>query len=372
MVDRAISKECTAFLSGHPQRSARETLEALASSRYAELDPDRYGGGGATELLETRMAELTGRRARFVSKGMIAQMAALRVANDRAGRASAAVHPLSHFSRDEQGAVERLHGLALMRIGELSDPFAVRHLEALGEKPGAVSVELPLRNAGYKLTPWDELVAISGWCRTNQVHFHIDGARAWGAAVAYDKSIGEIAALADSIYLSFYKDFGGLYGCVLCGDEDFIDECDDWIARHGGQVFRQFPAAISALEGFDRHFGLMKDYVERARQIARLINDIPGAFTIPRVPHTNGFQIGIECMPDRAEQALDRLTRETLIWIAPGFYAMAREDQCCFDVEIGDGAAELDPAQWAAHIGRLVELSKMTSLGEAKDEPNGG
>lgn len=368
MIDRALMAECHTFISGHEPQSVSAQLHALADSPHAVHEPDRYGGNGATKLLEERVAGLAGREAaRFVSKGTIAQMAALRVWADRSGRPTAAVHQLSHFNQDEMGAIERLHGLALLRCGDTAGPFTVSDLEDLGELPGVVSVELPLRNSGYKLTPWHELVAISDWCKSNNVPFHIDGARAWGAAIAYGKELSEIAALCDSIYLSFYKELGGLYGCVLCGDAEFIAACDPWISRHGGAVFRQFPAAISALDGLDTHLPNLASYANRARKMAAAINGIDGAFTIPSVPHTNGFQIGIECDPDTAERALDALSRESQIWIGPGFYRMQREDQCCFDVEIGTAAARLEPAAWAAHIERLIELTRSAELKPAAE-----
>ncbi len=368
MIDRALMAKCHTYISGHAPQSVSDQLNALAASEHAQLPPDRYGEGGATTLLEQRCADLTGRdAARFVAKGMIAQMAAIRVWCDRSQRPTAAVHQLSHFNQDEMGAIERLHGITLLRCGELSGPFTVKHLDELGELPGVVSVELPLRNSGYKLTPWDDLVDISNWCRDKGVPFHIDGARAWGAAVAYGKSLADIAALCDSIYLSFYKELGGLYGCVLCGDSAFIADADTWISRHGGIPFRQFPAAISALDGLAKHLPHLKDYADRAREIAAAINRVEGAFTIPAVPHTNGFQIGMECDPETAEAALLQLTEESGIWIGPGFYAMAREDQCCFDVEVGTAAMSLDAATWAAHIERLIEMTRAAAAPKAAE-----
>lgn len=368
MIDRALMAQCHTFISGHAPKSVSEQLQALSESAHAALPPDRYGEGGATRLLEERVGELVARdAARFVAKGTIAQMAALRVWCDQSGRPTAAVHQLSHFNQDEMGAIERLHGITLLRCGDLSGPFTVEQLEELGELPGVVSVELPLRNSGYKLTPWEDLVAISEWCRDNHVPFHIDGARAWGAAVTYGKSLAEIAALCDSIYLSFYKELGGLYGCVLCGDGEFVAGADTWIARHGGIPFRQYPAAISALDGLEKHLPRLKDYAARAREMAAAINDVDGAFTIPAVPHTSGFQIGIACDPETAEAALRQLTEESGIWIGPGFYSMAREDQCCFDVEIGTAAMRLEAATWAAHIERLIELTRAAASTKAAE-----
>ena len=38
----------------------------------------------------------------------------------------------------------------------------------------------------------------------------------------YDRSPAEVAALFDSVYISFYKGFGGLSGAMLLGSERFV------------------------------------------------------------------------------------------------------------------------------------------------------
>lgn len=368
MIDVSLRAHCPIALTAHEPRDVRTQLQTLAESPYADLPADAYGNGGAAAELENRLVELTGHAAaKFISKGMIAQMAALRTWAEKSGRMSAAIHRLSHFDYDEMGAVEQLHPIKFLRCGDHSGPFTVADLEALGELPGVVSVELPLRRSGYKLTPWDELVAISEWCRTHQVPLHFDGARAWGAAVGYGKPLSELTALADSIYLSFYKELGGLSGCILAGDDSFIAATAPWVARHGGQLYRQFPATVSALDGLDRHLPKLPEYAARARTIAEAINRIEGAYTIPDVPHTAGFQICLELNAEQAEPALEALTRETRIWLAPGFYKMARENHCCFDVETGSAAARLEPAAWATHIERLIEMTKAGSHPKAAE-----
>lgn len=359
MIDPKLRWSSKHLLNGHVPRDVKSVLQDLADSPYAQEVPDFYGEGGAAELLEARVADLTGREAaRFVAKGMIAQMAALRVHAERSGRMTVAVHRLSHFDYDEMGAVERLHPLQLLRTGDHDNPFTVKDLEALGEVPGVVSVELPLRRAGYRLTPWDDLVAISDWCREKNVPLHLDGARSWGAAVAYGKPLSEVAALGSSIYLSFYKELGGLAGCCLAGDVAFLEAAKPWIVRHGGELFRSFPVAISALDGLDNHLPRLGEYAARAREFAAAINAIDGAYTMPRVPHTNGMQICLELDAAVAEPVLEELTRETGLWLAPGFFKSGREGFCGFDVEIGTGAMSLDADIWADHIERLIDMTR--------------
>ncbi len=359
MIDRALMLECRHVLNGHRPVDMAGQLRALADSPHARGAADFYGDGPAVKALCGRVGGLAGHEAtRFVIKGMMAQMAAFKVWTARSGRPTVAVHRLSHVDYDELGAVERVGGLTVLRTGTGVEPFRVADLEALGEKPGVVSVELPLRRAGYRLLPLDDLREIADWCRDQGVPIHIDGARAWGAAVAYGVDLADLAGLADSIYLSFYKELGGLAGCTLSGSQRFIDEAEAWITRLGGDVFRVFPYAVAALEGLDRHLPVLADYQDLARRIAAAVDEIDGSHCEPAVPHTNGFQIVLGVSPDAAEAVLEDVTRETGIWLTVGFYPRPNENECCFDVEIGSAAVSLNPEDWAAHIGMLVARAK--------------
>ena len=183
----------------------RSRLTQLAAMPEADGRADVYGKGEPVQALEHRVAELLGKpAARFVIKGVIAQQAALRVWSDDRRLSTVALHPLSHLDLDELNALERLHPLRAIRLGQ-TRPFGVRELEEAGEPIGVVTVELPLRRAGFALLEWDDLVAVSAWCRDHGVPLHIDGARLWESAPYYGRSLAEIAALGDSVYVSFYK-----------------------------------------------------------------------------------------------------------------------------------------------------------------------
>ena len=60
----------------------------------------------------------------------------------------------------------------------------------------------------------------------------------------------EIAGLFDTVYVSFYKDLGGIAGSGLAGPEDFIAEAREWRLRHGGTIVRH--VALCRL-GIGRH-----------------------------------------------------------------------------------------------------------------------
>ncbi|MGH2482711.1 MAG: threonine aldolase family protein, partial [Ktedonobacteraceae bacterium] len=210
-----LRASCQRFLSGHLPRTQRTWLAEMAASPLADLRLDSYNEGPAIALLEEEVAARLGKEAAlFIHKGVTAQQMALRVWTDRSGKRAVALHPKSHIDLDERQAYERLHPIVGLRVGAEHHPFTLQQLQALHEPCGAIVIELPLRRAGYKLLPWEELVAISTWAHEEGIPLHFDGARLWECAPFYGRSYADIAALADSVYVSFYKGLGGLAGCI--------------------------------------------------------------------------------------------------------------------------------------------------------------
>ena len=295
--EAAIKAACTRFLSQHMPQSAADRMRALAASPHALLEPDVYGAGGAVAELERRTAELLGKPAGlFFAKGVTAQLCALRVHAEARGSRTVAIHPQSHLDVDEAGAIERVGGVAAIRLGRYQ-PFGLAAIEAVAERLAAVVIELPLRRSGYLLPPLEELQAISAHCREQGIALHFDGARLWEAAAAYDVSLADLAALADSVYVSFYKGLGGLGGAMLLGSEAFIAAQVPWKTRYGGNHYTSYPQAISALEGLDRHVPRMPDYTARARTLAAALAGNGAPHVHPSPPQCNAFQLHFQGLP---------------------------------------------------------------------------
>jgi threonine aldolase len=293
----------------------------------------------------------------FVMKGTIAQMAALRVWTDRSGVATVALHPKSHIDFDEQRAYELLHRLIPLRIGGHS-PFRVEDLQGIRERIGAVVVELPLRRAGYRLPSWDELVAISDWCRAHALPLHFDGARLWESAPFYARPLAEIAALADSVYVSFYKGLGALAGCVLCGPSDFIEDVRLWQTRHGGNLFTAFPYVIAADEGLNRHLPQMERYHARACQLAAELAHLPGIRIAPDPPHTNAFQVYLPGNEARLEQAVLEIAEAERVWLFNVVSDSPLPNLSMAEITIGEAADDLADDEIARLLGSLVDRAR--------------
>ncbi len=355
--DSDLRAHCRVSLSHHRQRSARETLEALASHPLAAAQPDVYGSGGAVTALERRVAALLGKPAGvFFAKGVIAQQCLARVRCEQRGSPHIALSPMSHIDFDEANGIEHIHGLRPVRLGRYR-PFSAADLRQVRQRLAAVIVELPLRRAGFLLPPWEELKRISTWCRDNDVPLHFDGARLWEAAAGYGRTLRAVAALADSVYVSFYKGIGGLGGCVVAGQRDCVDAMEIWRSRQGAVLFTAYPYALSAMEGLDRHLPRMPHYVRRARQLAARLRDEKICEIHPLVPAANAFQVILwGTAAELKERNRDFAAREK-IWLFNSFFEAPFEGRAIAEIAIGDAADDYSNDEACGWLRRFVTTS---------------
>ena len=241
-----LRKRCTRSVSGHGQFTGAQFLRAIP----ADTELDVYGGGGVVTELETEVAGILGKPAAvFLPSGTMAQQAVLRVHADRRGRRTVVFHPECHVDNHEGGGYQRLHGLVGRPIGERTRLLTVADLAAVAEPVAALLIELPQRDLGGAQPPFDDLRTLVDAARDRGAAVHLDGARLWESAAGYDVAPAEVAALFDSVYVSFYKGLGGLSGCALAGEADVVAEVTEWRQRHGGTLFAMWPYAASALTG---------------------------------------------------------------------------------------------------------------------------
>ncbi|MFJ7180546.1 threonine aldolase family protein [Streptomyces massasporeus] len=301
-------------------RTLRESLAVLEEAEGVhDLDePSDVYGDGVVEALETKVAGLLGTEAAvFFPTGTMAQQVALRCWAGRTGNPAVALHALSHPEVHERNAFSEVAGLRPVRLtGEPRMPTAaeVRDFE---EPFGALMLELPLRDAGFVLPTWEELTEVVEAARERDAVVHFDGARLWESTVHFGRPLAEIAGLADSVYVSFYKSLEGFGGAALAGPKDLVEEARTWRHRYGGMVFQQFPTALSALVGLERQLPRLPEYVAHARVVAAALREgfaaagVPWARVHPEVPHTHDFQVWLPYEPDVLAEAAVRTAEET-------------------------------------------------------------
>ncbi|MFI6255944.1 threonine aldolase family protein [Micromonospora zamorensis] len=336
----AAQRACDRILSGSRPATMRERLADLAAGGDLDGQPDFYGDGPVTTL-EERVAELLGTEAAvFFPTGTMAQQVALRYGAEHSGHPTVALHPLGHLEVHERHAYANLSGLrSTWPTTEPRNPTAAE-IGALADPVSSVVIELPLRDAGFVLPTWDELAAASAAAHSIGARLHLDGARLWESTPYLAHTLSEIADLADSTYVSFYKTIGGLSGAALAGTEQLASYARVWRHRYGGQVFQQWPAALSALAGLERELPRIPEYVRHARTVATALAALPGALVYPEPPHTQRFRLFLPHPAQALDDAALALAEDEKVWFAAGWQETDVPGMAMTEITVADPALD--------------------------------
>ncbi|SCG67106.1 threonine aldolase family protein [Micromonospora humi] len=338
----AAQRGCDTMLSGVRPATAREQLAALDAMAGDDL-PDFYGEGGAVAELEARVAELLGAEAAALfPSGTMAQQVAVRYGAELTGRPGVGLHPLSHPLLHERDAYTLLAGVRAVRTTTAPRNPTADEVAALDEPVGTLCLELPLRDAGFVLPTWDELVAVVAAARSRGARVHFDGARLWESTVHLGFSTAEIAALADSTYVSLYKSLGGHSGAVLVGDAELVRYARAWRHRYGGTLFQQWPVALAALAGLERELPRLAGYVGHAKVVAEALAGLPGARVHPTPPHTHQFRFWLPYPAAVLDAANVALAEQERAWFVGGWRDSEVPGLALAEVTIAGPALELD------------------------------
>jgi threonine aldolase len=346
-----LRDQCTRFVAGHGPEKAASLLATIPQ----DTDLDRYGDGGVVAALENEIATLLGKPAAvFLPSGTMAQQAVLRAHADRRGRRTVVFHPMCHLEQHEGQGYRRLHQLIGRKAGDPNRLLTVDDLTSIAEPVGALLLELPQRDIGGQQPSWSDLASQCEWARQAGAAVHLDGARLWESAAGYGRPPGEVAALFDSAYVSFYKGIGALPGCCVAGQEEIIADVREWRQRMGGMLFGLWPNAASALHCLSVRLPRFAGYLERARAVAAALADVPGVRVVPDPPQTSMMHLLVTTTAERFEASARSLAAEQGIWTWSR--AMTTVDPAVQRVElsVGDATCDMTVRDVADAIGALV------------------
>lgn len=352
----AVFAACTRFLTGHYPQLPQQLLAELADWTSPMLTDDHYGRGESIYALEQQVAALLGKPAAvFMPSGTMCQQIALRIWTDRRGIPTVAFHPTCHLELYEDKAYQMIHGLHGLKVGDADHLITLADLEAIHEPLGALLLELPQREIGGQLPTWEDLVAQTVWACQRGIPLHLDGARLWECQPFYNRPYTEIAALFDTVYVSFYKTLGSLGGAILAGPSDVIDEARVWEHRHGGRLIHLFPYTLSAQHGLATRLERIPAYCQKAVAIADSLRAIPQITVVPDPPVTNMMHVFIHADKARLEQAAVEIARETQVrllrWFAPTILPQYQRTEWT----VGDATLDIPTDEIVALLQDLVQ-----------------
>ena len=356
-----IRKHCTNVLTGHGTGATmKEIFQSLADGLEGSETPDAYGEGEYLAAFEAEVAEMFGKEAAvFMPSGTMAQQIALRIWCEKSGNFTVAMHPTAHPEFAEHSSFRFLHHIQRLQFGApefLHDRLlTVQDFEKLGVKPGVILLELPHRPLGGQLPSWEDLLATRTWASERGIPLHMDGARIWQCRPFYQKDYKQIAGLFDSVYVSFYKDLGGLCGAMLLGSAAFIAEAKIWQVRHGGRLRTQAPFVVSARLGLQRVLPQIDRWVARAQEIAAVLSQFDRITIQPDPPHVNFFQLYLR---GNLQELVDRhmeLAKETGTFLFYGLNPAPVPGIATTEIHCWENALAFDISQLQPFVEQLLK-----------------
>ena len=306
-VEDPLAEKLVSFGGDGEPKSPRSMLQTLIEfEEEFGFESDSYSLGGNVQQVEEKFAEMLGKEAAvFMPTGTLANHLAVRMLCGN--RPRAIVQEQSHLYQDSGDCVSRLSHINLLPLAKDRPHFTVEELEQAVEQSeqgrvltpvGALMIESPVRRQEGKVVPFDQMQAITNYCRERGIGTHLDGARLYMMSGATGIPAKRYASLFDTVYVSLYKYFGAPFGSVLAGTAEFCDGLyHDRRMFGGGLASANFAAALAlkGAKGFEERFNAA---IKHATTLFDKLNTVAGI-------HIRRIENGSNIFPMDLAQDLD-------------------------------------------------------------------
>lgn len=255
----------------------------------AEVGDDVFREDPTVRQLEELTAGLLGKpKALFVPSGTMANQLAL-LTQTRPGD-EVIVGAQAHIAWHEAGAGGAWAGVQFSTAGS-SGTFTALDLQRVLKPPNPlfprqalVCLENTHNQAGGRLFPHHDVLAIAEVARSRGLALHLDGARLWHAAAASCRSEATLAEPFDTISVCYSKGLGAPVGSALVGDEASIERAWRFRKMLGGGMRQAGVVAAGALFALRHQRDDLSLDHDKAKQVADLLGG-RGVDVVP--PETN-------------------------------------------------------------------------------------
>lgn len=265
-----------------------EMRRAMAA---AEVGDDVYGEDPTVNRLERLAAEMTATEAAlFVPSGTQGNLLALLAHCQRGDEYIAGQQ--AHNYRYEAGGAAVVGGIQPQPLEFSADGSLDLLLVEKFIKPNdyhfARTRLLSLENtqAGKALPP-AYLAEARHFVDRHGLGLHLDGARAFNAAVFHRQSIADVVRPFDTASLCLSKGLGAPIGSVLCGKKRLIEEARRWRKMLGGGMRQAGVLAAAGIYALENNVERLRQDHQNAELLAGLLGKIDGLAVRREANQTN-------------------------------------------------------------------------------------
>ncbi|MEL7626060.1 MAG: low-specificity L-threonine aldolase [Anaerolineaceae bacterium] len=273
----------------HPTEAMRTAMAA------AEVGDDVYGEDPTVIKLEEKAAKMLGKEAGLlVSSGTMGNLIAVLAVCGRGDEVIMGTY--GHTFLHEAGGVSALGGVVIHTIPNQEDgSLALEDIESAMRNPSdfhepiscMVIVENTQNACGGKALDAEYMRSVGLKAKELSLHFHVDGARIFNAAVALNVPAANLVEQADSVTFCLSKGLCAPIGSVLCGDRQFIKRARRIRKMLGGGMRQAGIIAAAGIVALDSMIDRLAEDHVRARNLSDGLAQIPGVQLTKGSPNTN-------------------------------------------------------------------------------------
>lgn len=328
----------------------RPTSGMLQAMMSADVGDDVWGDDPTANRLCAVIAERTGKEAAlFLPTGTQSNLAAIMAHCERGDEYI--VGQMAHTYRWEGGGAAVLGSVVPQPLEQEADgsiPIAkiAGAIKPYGPGLGAHFARsrlLALENTwSGKVLPASYVAEASDYAKSKGLSVHLDGARAFNAAVASNVSIADICKPFDSVSLCMSKGLGAPAGALLVGSKALIERAFRWRKVLGGGMRQSGFIAAACLYALDHQVTRLADDHENARALAEALAKIDGVKITSQA--TNMVFVELPKAPEsRGEESIEAFLKSRGM-LMQGVYStrlvthhdVTREDIQCFAAAVSE------------------------------------
>lgn len=257
----------------------KPSSEMRKSMSNAEVGDDVYKEDPTVNSLEKYVAELLGKEASlFVPSGVMANQICLNVHTQPGDEVICESD--AHIFHYESGSPAALSGLQLCPVigenGILTPKLImdqIRPIEAYYmPRSRVLEIENTHNRAGGIVYSIDQIDALKRIADSNNLKYHLDGARLWNAHVASGVPLDKYCSYFDSVSVCLSKGLGAPVGSVIAGSSEFIREAFRVRKGWGGGMRQVGVLAAAGLYALQNNISRLKEDHEKAKILAEYLD----------------------------------------------------------------------------------------------------
>ena len=284
----------------------------------AEVGDDVFADDPTVNQLQQYAAEMAGHEAAlFMPSGTQSNLVALLTHCQRGDEYI--VGQQAHTYKYEAGGAAVLGSIQPQPIDFEADGTLNLEKVAAAIKPDdfhfARTRLLALENSvGGKVLPQRYLTEARRFTSEKGLLLHLDGARAFNAAVAQGTPLKTITSQFDTVSLCLSKGLGAPVGSVLCGDQAFVEAAKKWRKMVGGGMRQAGIIAAAGLYALQHNIDRLQEDHDNAKWLADQLRLIPSV-NPGHAPVQQESNMVFVCLPPSLVKTLAKTLQEKGILI---------------------------------------------------------